>query len=432
LGRADLTRLSSCQANWFPDRVDKAAAMRVHLFRRVLGPLDSACLRRAFDQVVEAQEILRTNYLVRNNQAFQTVGPAQAVRFLEFDVSSTPYPAREKLALITALQAWQADDADFASGRNMAVYLVRIASEDHFLAVGINHIAGDGPSALILLREVFDNYSALAEAADTPPPLEFQYADYAVWENEGREAALSVELEQWLSTYKTFEPIRPQRATARVGAESPRRSLTFSVAEEGWHRAGELARDLGATSAIVLYAIVGAALRSLTQQSKFSIGQIANMRPPGAERSIGCFSDLRPLTFDFSSDEPFSETVRSVRMAYAQGMDRRFRPSAPLLKALDQVCLNLIRERLTSGVLDTKSLSIRPAEVAPPSPPGIETLLRIGLYDRISMVAGVITYASDRLPAEDVQRLARAIQHGVRAFVNGELRTWRDVLADEA
>src|SRR5690606_32053686 len=63
--------------------------------------------------------------------------------------------------------------------------LLRLEERRHLLLMTIHHIAFDGWSMGIFLRELAGLYTAFREDAPSPlPPLPVQYADFALWQRE--------------------------------------------------------------------------------------------------------------------------------------------------------------------------------------------------------------------------------------------------------
>ena len=77
--------------------------------------------------------------------------------------------------------------------------LIRLSAEDHIFLVTTHHIADDGWSTGILLRELTELYeSALNRKPSSLPPLEIQYADYAVWQRNWLQGeVLAQQLQYW-------------------------------------------------------------------------------------------------------------------------------------------------------------------------------------------------------------------------------------------
>jgi len=121
--------------------------------RRVVGPLDVAALRRAFDALIERHEILRTTYGFHEEQAVQVVHAARPVAFTVVDLSHLPAEQRtaetERLVLEQARRPF-----DLSQDQLLRVTVIRHGDAEHVLHLDSHHIAFDGWSREILFREL--------------------------------------------------------------------------------------------------------------------------------------------------------------------------------------------------------------------------------------------------------------------------------------
>ena len=90
------------------------------------------------------------------------------------------------------------DLGDSRGGPLLRAVLLRLAGDDHVLALTVHHIVSDGWSMGILVREVGTLYAAFSAGRPSPlPGLALQPADFAVWQ---RSWLHGVELGQCLGT----------------------------------------------------------------------------------------------------------------------------------------------------------------------------------------------------------------------------------------
>ena len=67
----------------------------------------------------------------------------------------------------------------------MRGHLISIGEDDHVLVVTLHHIASDGWSISIMVREFVELYESYEEDREANlTPLQMQYADYAIWQQE--------------------------------------------------------------------------------------------------------------------------------------------------------------------------------------------------------------------------------------------------------
>ncbi|HEX7242173.1 MAG TPA: amino acid adenylation domain-containing protein, partial [Longimicrobiaceae bacterium] len=162
------------QRLWFIDRLQPGSpAYNMPFPLRVRGGLEVRALERALTEIVRRHESLRTGIVVEDGEPVQRVDPARPVRLPTVDLGGVE--ASRELERLAAEEA--ARPFDLAAGRPLRATVVRLGEEDAAVLFTMHHVASDGWSIGVFVREV----SALYEGARLPE-LPVQYADYAVWQ----------------------------------------------------------------------------------------------------------------------------------------------------------------------------------------------------------------------------------------------------------
>ena len=167
---------------WFLDQLEPGqAAYNVPINYRLTGPLDVGALAAALSHVVARHETLRTVFEAADGEPMQVVLPPAPVALAVEDLRALPEAERERV-LTERVREEGSRPFDLQTGPVIRARLVRLADEEHALLVTLHHIAMDGWSFGILLRELSAAYAAFAAGkAPSLPELPIQYADYAVW-----------------------------------------------------------------------------------------------------------------------------------------------------------------------------------------------------------------------------------------------------------
>ncbi len=183
---------------WFLDQLEPGnAAYHVPIALRLRGHLDTAALAAALSGVVRRHEILRTGIRAVAGEPVQEVAPAvaPAVQVPLPVVDLGRLPAGRATAEASALAAAVVRRPfDLAQPPLLTALLVRFAPDEHAAVASIHHIATDGWSTGIFVRELAALYRTAraarhAGAADGVvldvaelPELPVQYADFAAWQ----------------------------------------------------------------------------------------------------------------------------------------------------------------------------------------------------------------------------------------------------------
>ena len=305
------------QRLWFLHQLAPGSpAYNIPLAVRMDGPLDVRALAAALTEVVRRHEVLRTAIVTRRGEAAQEVAPPTVLPLPLADLSAFPEPMREDEARrLAAEEARRPFDLDRPP--LLRVLLARLGESAHLLVFNLHHIAGDGWSGSVLVRETGALYAAFAAGRPSPlPELPLQYADYA----RSQRAELAGErlaglLAWWRERLAGLPPLALPTDRPRPPAESFRgahrsRLLSARVAA-GLER---LAGEHGATLFMVLAAGFAALLGHLSGQEDFGLAApVAGRTRAELEGLIGFFVNTLVLRADLAGDPSFAGLLARIR-----------------------------------------------------------------------------------------------------------------------
>ncbi|HSL81346.1 MAG TPA: condensation domain-containing protein, partial [Thermoanaerobaculia bacterium] len=148
---------------------------------RLRGRLAVAALAWSLLEVRRRHEVLRSSYPEEAGRPVQRVHPPAPFPLPVIDLTGLPAgrrePEAERLAAADAARPFRV-----AEGPLLRVVLLRLAPGEHLLHLAVHHVAADGWSLGVLVRELTSLYRARTEGeAPALPPLPVQDADYAAW-----------------------------------------------------------------------------------------------------------------------------------------------------------------------------------------------------------------------------------------------------------
>ncbi len=394
-------------------RYNVAAALRVS------GPLDSVVLASTLGEIVRRHEALRTVFARRGGVPVQVIRPAAPFPLPLVDLSGLPEDARETLALALAGEA-AALPFDLARGPLLRCLLLRLTERDHAVLLTLHHIAGDGWSVDVLVREVAALYPALSEGtARRPSPLPelpVQYGDFAVWQRSWMSGeVLEQELAWWrrqlagappLLTLPTDRP-RPPVQSFRG------RSEPFALPAELSQVLRALSRREGATLFMTLLAAWSTLLARYSGQRDLSVGTpIAGRTRREVEELIGFFLNTLVLRLDLSGEPGFGALLGRVRQGVLAAYTHQEVPFEMLVEALKperslayeplfQVVLNLHNQPRAS--LSLSGLTWRPVEVPLRT---VQFDLILTVREEAGGLACQLDYRTDLFDRSTVRRMA--------------------------
>ncbi|HEY6327751.1 MAG TPA: amino acid adenylation domain-containing protein, partial [Blastocatellia bacterium] len=305
------------QRLWFLEQLDSSsAAYHVPSAFRVIGPLRFAVFTQALREMARRHEALRTTFDLDSGQPMQIVSDCR-IDLEMVDLSNRDASAREPVVEELVKQA-AIRPFDLSVGPLLRAILLRIAPQEHVIAVVLHHIISDGWSLGVIVSELSALYDAFSNGgASALNELAIQYADFAIWQRQWLSGkALDEQLSFWKKQLKgapdtTALPFdRPRPAIRSDAGGLLPVALDLSV-DQGLKK---ICQDKGATLFMGLVASLQVLLSRYSGHLDIVVGSpIANRNHTEIEDLIGFFVNMLLLRSDLSSDPPLGEFLSTVR-----------------------------------------------------------------------------------------------------------------------
>ncbi|WP_244182538.1 amino acid adenylation domain-containing protein, partial [Xenorhabdus beddingii] len=424
------------QRLWFLAQLDPAASLAYHIpaALRLTGALDHHALAIALDRLVARHESLRTRFVQVEGQPCQHIDPADTGFALSCrDLRQLdPTLHASRIAGLTELEA--KTPFDFAQGPLIRGQLLQLANEEHVLLLTLHHIITDGWSISILVRELGDFYRAALNGHDEPlPPLPIQYADYAVWQRDGRqETALIAQRDFWCTRLAGIPSL------LALPVDRPRPTVqTYAGGQVAFHLdAGLLAslKGLGQRHNTTLFMTIlagwSSVLARLSGQEDIVIGTpVANRPHQELEGLMGFFVNTLALRIRLNDKLTVADLLAQVREQALAAYAHQDLPFEQVVEALQperslsyspvfQVMLTL--NNMPAQKLVLPGLQLTPMEQAHH---GAHFDLTLSLTETESGLVGVLTYAADLFDFATVKRMTGYLSNILAAMVADETQT---------
>jgi pimeloyl-ACP methyl ester carboxylesterase len=321
------------------------SALNIPLAVELSGPLDIAVLERALNAIVDRHEILRTSFAQIDGVAKQVIKSEAQLSLGVIDLRNVPVEKRAE-RIDQEMIAEAARPLSLKSAPILRTVLLRLSPKENILMLTLHHIIGDGWSNGLLVREVGVFYDALLHEKPVQlPPLAFQYADYALWQEEWlKTPQFEKQLDYWRETLDGDLPVLD------IPTDFPRQAgQTYTAFIESLllsPRLGEdlkrLCVDLEVTLFMVLFATYVTLLFRYTGQSRFLIGTTAaNRNRTEMEYLIGLFANPLILSPEISGDMTFRQLAARLRDHSLNGFAHQEVPF--------EIVLEKLQERKTAG-----------------------------------------------------------------------------------
>ena len=198
------------------------------------------------------------------------------------------------------------------------VRLIKVGEDEHVLVVVMHHIASDGWSMGVMIREMAVLYEAYREGRESPlAEMEIQYADYAVWQREYLQGdVLQRQVEYWKQQLQGAPPLlelptdRPRPAVQTYRGSRVARGLSGELSEG----LRSVSRAEGVTLFMTMLAAFQVLLSRYSGQQDILVSTgIANRTRAETESLIGFFVNTLVLRTDLSGNPSFRELLKQVR-----------------------------------------------------------------------------------------------------------------------
>jgi surfactin family lipopeptide synthetase A len=306
------------QRLWFLDQFQPgspfyiiAAAVPMH------GPLNVAVLEQSLNEIIRRHEILRTTFLVVDEQPLQVITPLLTLPLPVVDLSRLTKTQREQ-ELVRLADEDTHRPFDLAEGPLLRATLLKLEPTEHLLLFSIHHIVSDDWSMGVFFRELGMLYEAYSNGRASPlGDLPIQFADFACWQRELLQGEV---LEAHLSYWKKHMADAP--AVLELPTDRPRPPVqTFRGALEPVFLPPDVAEAVealsqreGSTLFMTLLAAFKTLLYRYTGQTDLVVGSpIANRTRVELEALIGFFVNTLVLRTHLSGDLTFRELLKRVR-----------------------------------------------------------------------------------------------------------------------
>ncbi|HEV2274302.1 MAG TPA: condensation domain-containing protein [Acidobacteriaceae bacterium] len=328
---------------WILQQLEPAStASNMAIAFRLEGLVDDAIVERCIRELTLRHEALRTVFRIIDGELSQVIGDEPRFSFRISDLRSLAADeARDRAEAL--IHEHSEVRIDLAAGPVFFVHLIHLTEQDHFLAFTIHHIACDGWSNGVLVRDFAEMYAGFRE--DRPaalPPLPFQFADFTVWQQQWQDSEeAAAALAFWREHIRRDMPAvdLPTDRPRSASKSGPGQIESLLLSPELNAKLRAYCRQNDATMHQVLLAAFEGVLSRYADQTEFLLGStIANRTQAGMEHVVGRFAHPQVILADVQGDPSFRDLVRRVAEWSAKSYAHQDLPFSRLMEAfqLDQ------------------------------------------------------------------------------------------------
>ena len=298
---------------WFIDQLEGSVHYHQPSVLRLKNHLNQFALQQAFVALIDRHEVLRTTFKTQHGQPYQQI------------ISASDW----ELHVVEGIHFEQEEDLsnyilqeinrpfDLAADYLLKAHLIRVNADEHVLLIIMHHIAADGWSNSILVKELMEFYdAALEQRTPNLNPLPIQYADYALWQRKHLAGDyLSKQLDWWEQHLTGFSPLELPTDYPRPASISTRGdSMGFVIDTELATNLKQLSAQHGATLFMTMLSAFNVLLHRYSGQDQICVGTpLANRDRAEIEPLVGFFINNLVLYNDLSGTPTFSALLNRVK-----------------------------------------------------------------------------------------------------------------------
>ena len=195
---------------WFIDRLDSSSIQyHIKAVLRIKGKLNTDALSAAMKSIVERHEAVRTVFREEDGKVYQHIKDAGNWNMTFADGSEFKNdPAKLKEYIKNLISK----PFDLSKDYMLRAELISLNKDEYMIVATMHHIASDGWSRSVLIKELAELYKNFDEGTDPElmkKPLTVQYADYALWQRQYLSGEiLERKLDYWKKKLEGVTPLQ--------------------------------------------------------------------------------------------------------------------------------------------------------------------------------------------------------------------------------
>ena len=290
---------------------------------KVSGKVNTDALDQACRQLMARHTTLRTRFVQdEDNGAYQQVAQVPS-QFLSTYKMDGAFSSEEIFVNQADVHIKHITDKPFDLSQSpmWRAGLISACEDLHLLVITLHHIAADGWSMALLIRELLFFYQQasgnLPSETAGLPVLPIQYVDYASWQQASLQGQWLQDLRSYwqtqLSGAPTEMPLNSDRPrSTEIDAKGAR--FNCEIPAELGAKVRQLAQREGVTLYMVLMAGFNVVLHHHTKQNDLVIGtDLANRSRQELENLIGFFVNVLPVRTKLNGNPGFKQLLQRVK-----------------------------------------------------------------------------------------------------------------------
>ncbi|HYC30039.1 MAG TPA: amino acid adenylation domain-containing protein, partial [Chitinophagaceae bacterium] len=320
---------------WFIHELNGSIQYHLPVVMRLKGSLNIAALSSALQGIINRHEVLRTVIRQHEGAAYQQLLEKDS---WQLNIVEGGKYRKKAAALQELVRQMISYPFDLGNDHMLRADLVRLNQHDHILVVVLHHIASDGWSMSVIVKELVELYNAYNDnRAPQLPLLPVQYADYALWQRKYLTAGrLERSIAYWKVKLKDVDPLQLPTDHARPAVQSTDGSaILFNINRNLTEQLKILSARQGATLYMTLLSALKVLLYRYSGQQDICVGSpIAGRTQKETEGLIGFFINTLALRSNIHDECSFTDLLAQVKTTTLEAYEHQDVPFEKVVEAV--------------------------------------------------------------------------------------------------
>lgn len=287
------------------------------------GKLNVKPLSLALNAIEKRHEMLRTVFRTNEKgEPYQHIQAPQGAPFNEVDLTGS-----DTITIDNIIKNLANTHFDFESGPLWEITLIKTDLEKFILVINVHHIAFDGWSLGIFVKELFNYYKeASFSGAVSPPVLPIQYSDYSLWSHQHINKSDEYNRHQnfWCEYLKDAPGViaLPYDFPRQQTPSSQGETKTLIMPRQQFEQICQLGQQQGITPFNIFMGILKVLLYRYTGQTHVVVGSpVSGRNEQDFHPLIGILANTLPITTTIDPSESFVKLISRIAKSSLQAIE---------------------------------------------------------------------------------------------------------------
>lgn len=330
----------SQQGLWLFDKINSGSSQyNLTSTFKIKGEINYDVLNQTFNTILQRHESLRSSFFVgESGEPIQKVQKVNNFSAVIEDIDATNGDIQ--LQIEKKIREEKLRKFDLTKDLLLNIKLLKVNADDHILIITMHHIASDGWSMGVLVKEFNTIYNSYSKGEKNPlPELNVQYSDYAYWQKQFLQGdVLENHIDYWkqqLSDLPLLHNLpldKPRPLTQTFNGYT----YTSTIGKDLLDRLYSLCQSEKATLFMGIYAAFSCLLARYSNEKDIVVGSpIANREQDQTADLVGFFMNLLVLRSDLSENPSFKKLIKQSKKMLEKAYEHQQMPFEKLVQELD-------------------------------------------------------------------------------------------------